>query len=107
MCCDGRQPCGEDGSAVKILNVNEGAQKGILEGIFCVFMISGDAVRIQDKPSRVRLAQCGEGFRLPLLCCRYQGVFAHCRLPRDCIAMMNCSCSANKPTWSPVFVTRC
>src|SRR5260370_884302 len=43
-------------------------------------MISGDAVRIPDKPSRVRLAQCGEGFRLPLLCCRYQGVFAHCRL---------------------------
>jgi len=47
--------------------VNEGAQKGILEGILCVFMISGDAVRIPDKPSRVRLAQCGEGFRLPLL----------------------------------------
>jgi len=75
----------------QILNVNEGAQKGILEGILCVFMISGDAVRIPDKPSRVRLAQCGEGFRLPLLCCRYQGVFAHCRLPRDCIAMMKCS----------------
>jgi hypothetical protein len=31
-----------------ILNVNEGAQKGILEGILCVFMISGDAVRIPD-----------------------------------------------------------
>jgi len=45
--------------------VNEGAQKGILEGILCVFMISGDAMRIPDKPSRVRLAQCGEGFRLP------------------------------------------
>jgi hypothetical protein len=62
--------------------VNEGAQKSILEGILCVFMISGDAVRIPDKPSRVRLAQCVEGFRLPLLCCRYQGVFAHCRSPR-------------------------
>src|ERR1700738_2075019 len=83
---EARQPCGEAGPAVKILNVNEGAQKGILEGILCVFMISGDAVRIPDKPSRVRLAQCGEGFRLPLLCCRYQGVFEHCRLPRDCIA---------------------
>jgi hypothetical protein len=85
--------------------VNEGAQKGILEGILCIFMISGDAVRIPDKPSRVRLAKCGEGFRLPLLCCRYQGVFAHCR-PPVCIAMMKYSCSANKPKWSPVFVTR-
>jgi hypothetical protein len=52
-----------------------------LEGILCIFTISGDAVRIPDKPSRVRLAQCGEGFGLPLLCCRYQGVFAHCRPP--------------------------
>jgi len=31
----------------KFLKVNEGAQKGILEGILCVFMISGDAVRIR------------------------------------------------------------
>jgi hypothetical protein len=27
------------------------------------------------------LAQCGEGFRLPLLCCRYQGVFTHLSTP--------------------------
>jgi len=44
--------------------VNEGAQKGILEGILCVFMISGDAVRIPDKPSRVKVGTVLR--RLPL-----------------------------------------
>jgi hypothetical protein len=87
--------------------VNEGTQKSILECIFGVFTISGDAMRTLDKLLRKRLAECAEGVRLPLLCRRYQGLFAHCRrLLGFTPGMMKRVCSANKPRWSPLLVTR-
>ena len=64
---DAREPSGEAGTAIEILDMQKSAQVGILQGILCVFMILGDAARGKKHFVRATAKEDFESFGLAAL----------------------------------------
>jgi hypothetical protein len=57
---------------MKLADMNERPHQAILERVFRIFAVSGDAHRGREKPSSVNLAKHPEGLGTPTLCVRQE-----------------------------------
>jgi hypothetical protein len=60
---------------VSHVEMHKGTQEGVLKSVFCVFAISGNAIRRPEKSFRVRVAQSIESCCMSAFCGSYQMEF--------------------------------